>query len=273
MMADYHIHTRLCRHAEGEPREYVERAIALGMTEMGFADHLPFLNGWRPACGIRDDDWAMGVDELDDYVTLVQGLAREYSGDVHVVLGVEADYIEATIDDTARVLSEYPFEYVIGSVHFVGDGFAYDHPAVRDRLPRYGIDRVFLESLELVARAAATGLFTVMGHLDLAKKFGHRPQDEGSIADAASAALRATAASGAALEFNTAGWRRQAGEAYPAPAILREAAGLGIPLTFGSDAHRPVEVGDQFRRAAAEARAAGYVAWQRLHGPLEELPC
>jgi histidinol-phosphatase (PHP family) len=65
MIADYHIHTHMCRHAEGEPREYVERAVELGMTEMGFADHLPFLGGWEPRHDLIDD-WAMRIDELDD---------------------------------------------------------------------------------------------------------------------------------------------------------------------------------------------------------------
>ena len=85
MIADYHIHTRLCRHAEGEPREYVERAVALGMDELGFADHLPFLGGWEPRHDLTDD-WAMRLDELDDYCTTVLGLAREYASDVRVVL-------------------------------------------------------------------------------------------------------------------------------------------------------------------------------------------
>ncbi len=62
MIADYHIHTRLCRHAEGEPREYVERALALGMTEMGFADHLPFLGGWEPR-----HDFRRGLEETVDW--------------------------------------------------------------------------------------------------------------------------------------------------------------------------------------------------------------
>ena len=127
MIADYHIHTRLCRHAEGEPREYVERAIALGMTEMGFADHLPFLGGWQPRHDLTDD-WAMRLDELDDYVALVQGLAREYEDDVRIILGIEADFIPDTLDETAAALEQYPFEYVIGSVHIIGDRFGFDHP-------------------------------------------------------------------------------------------------------------------------------------------------
>ena len=264
MIADYHIHTRLCRHAEGEPREYVERAISLGMSEMGFADHLPFLAGWRPGFGISGDDWSMRLDELDGYVSLVQALAREYAADLRILVGIEADYIEETLVETTRVLAEYPFDYVIGSVHMVGERFAFDHPASRGRVRAYGIDRMYRESLEQVERAAATGLFHVVGHLDQAKKFGFRPDDEEAVAAAASRALGAIRRAGAALELNTAGLRMPVDEAYPAPGLLAAARALQIPLTFGSDAHRPQEVGWAFDRAAQTAREAGYSATLRL---------
>ncbi len=155
MIADYHIHTGMCRHAEGEPREYVERALELGMTEMGFTDHLPFLGGWEPLHDLTDD-WAMRPDELDDYVALIQDLAREYAQDVRIVLGIEADFIPETLELTAATLEQYPFEYVIGSVHIVGDRFGFDHPEMEGRLTDYGIDRIHLESLDLARQAAET---------------------------------------------------------------------------------------------------------------------
>jgi len=265
MTADYHIHTRMCRHAEGEPREYVERALALGMDEMGFADHLPFLGGWEPRHDLTDD-WAMRPDELDEYCTIVLGLAREYAGDVRIVLGVEADFIPDTLDETAATLRQYPFEYVIGSVHIVGDRFGFDHPEMVARLEAYGIDRIHLESLELTRQAAECGLFDVVGHLDHAKKFGP-PQDAEAVAAAASAALRAVAAAGMRVEINTAGLRKPVGEAYPSPALLAEAHEHGIPLVLGSDAHRPEHVGYAFDRAAELARAAGYEALSRPYAP------
>jgi histidinol-phosphatase (PHP family) len=119
MIADYHIHTHLCRYAEGEPREYVERAVDLGMSELGFADHLPFLAAWGPRHDLPDD-WSMGLEELDGYVSSVQGLARDYAGELRIVLGIEADYIEETLDETADMLASYPFDSAIGSVHSVG---------------------------------------------------------------------------------------------------------------------------------------------------------
>jgi histidinol-phosphatase (PHP family) len=270
MTSDHHMHSDFCPHAEGAPREYVERAIELGMSEMGFSEHLPFPRGWRPRHDATDD-WAMAWDDVEDYVTVVRDLAAEYSADVRIVLGIEADYLDDAVDETAAALAAYPFDYVIGSVHVVGDRFGFDHPELRDRVPAYGLDRVHLETLELAARAAASGLFDVIGHLDHAKKLGP-PEDAEAVRAAASRALRAVAASGAALELNTAGLRKPVAETYPSPALLAEAHDLGIPLVFASDAHRPADVGAGFARAAAVARAAGYTETLSFAGaPAEAL--
>jgi histidinol-phosphatase (PHP family) len=269
MIADYHIHTRLCRHATGEPREYVERAAELGMTEMGFADHLPFLGGWQPRHDLADD-WSMREDELDEYVALVQDLAGEYAGDVRVLLGVEADFIPETVELTAGVLEQYPFDYVIGSVHIVGDRFGFDHPDMAGRLEGYGIDRIHRETLQLTRQLAESGLFDVAGHLDHAKKFG-RPVDDEEVAAAAGEALRAVRSAGMIMELNTAGLRKPVGDTYPGSRLLAGARELGIPLVFGSDAHRPGDVGHGFDRAAELARAAGYSAVRSLSTGAEEV--
>jgi histidinol-phosphatase (PHP family) len=268
MIADYHIHTRMCRHAEGEPREYVERAAELGMTEMGFADHLPFLGGWEPRHDLTDD-WAMRVDELDEYCTVVQDLAREYAPHLRIALGIEADFIPETLEDTAEVLRQYPFEYVIGSVHIVGDRFGFDHPEMAGQIQEYGLDRIHLESLYLTRQAAESGLFDVAGHFDHAKKFGP-PADAEAVAAAASAALRAVAAAGMCLEINTGGLRKAIGETFPAPGLLAEAHALGVPLVLGSDAHKPRDVGHGFDHAAELARAAGYRELRRLPSGVAE---
>jgi histidinol-phosphatase (PHP family) len=266
MIADYHIHTPLCGHAEGEPREYVEQAIACGLTEIGFSDHLPLSMYRQPG-------YAMQREDVDGYVSLVRDLAQEYASRVRILLGGEVDFFEQSIEQDAALLAEYPFDYAIGSVHFVGDGFAYDHPGSREHYRGYGVDNVYVQSYDLVAKAAATGLFRIIGHLDLAKKHGHRPEDPAGVAAPASAALAAIKASGAAIELNTAGWRKPVGEAYPSPALLSEASSLGIPLTFGSDAHHPRDVGAHFDRAVTVARQCGYTGALLLSaGKVKELP-
>lgn len=270
MIADYHIHTKMCRHAEGEAREYIERAVELGMREMGFAEHLPFPDGWKPRYDLTDD-WAMPVDELEVYVALIQGLAREYASEVRIALGIEADFIPETVEGTAALLEQYPFDYVVGSVHIVGDRFGFDHPEMEGRLADYGLDRIHLESLDLMRQAAETGLFDIAGHLDHAIKFGP-PEDAEAVAAAGSAALRAVAAAGMTLELNTGGLRKAVGCVFPAPELLAQAHALGIPLVFGSDAHRPVDVGHGFEQAACIARRAGYTELRSLTGGMQVLP-
>jgi histidinol-phosphatase (PHP family) len=256
MTADYHIHTGLCPHAEGDLRAYVERALALGLSQIGFADHLPFVAGWQPRHD-PTDDWSMRLDQLEDYVTQVQGLAREYADDLRISLGIEADFIPETLVETAALLRRYPFDYVIGSIHVVGDRFGFDHPEMAKHTAAYGVDRLHLETLDLMRQAAESGLFNVAGHLDHAKKFGP-PRDHEAVAAAASAALRAVSAAGMIIELNTAGLRRPVGEASPGPRLLAEAHELGIPLMLGSDAHRPDDVARDFDVAAELARRGGY---------------
>ena len=272
MIADYHIHTRMCRHAEGEPREYVERAVELGMTEMGFADHLPFLGGWEPRHDLTDD-WAMRPDELDDYVALVQDLAREYAqrrahrprhrGRLHPRdrWRTRRRSSRSTRSSTSSAPCTSSATASASTIRRWRGGSA-----------AYGIDRIHLESLDLARQAAESGLFDVAGHLDHAGKFGP-PEDAEAVAAAASAALRAVAAAGMALEINTGGLRKPIGRAFPAPALLAEASGLGIPLVLGSDAHRPGDVGHGFDHAAGLARAAGYTALRSVaSGEQEPLP-
>lgn len=265
MIADYHIHTHLCGHAAGEPREYVESALHRGLDEMGFADHLPMVRSWKPT-------YSMRRDELDGYVTMVQELAREYASDIRILLGVEADFFAGAEDELAELLGAYPFDYTIGSVHELTDGFIFDVDENRDAIPVYGVDRVYLAYYDLMRQAAETGLFTVAGHFDLPKKFGHRPVDEAAVAAAATAALAAVSRSGAALEINTHGWADAVGEAYPGRELLALARARDVPLTFGSDAHEPAGVAARFDAAASLARDAGYAAVRRLSGGFEELP-
>ena len=256
MSGDYHMHTELCGHAEGEPQAYVERAVELGFTEIGFADHLPMFEHWRHRL-------TMVPEQLDGYVTSVRDLAQSYP-EIRILLGVEADYMEGGEERLAALLGQYDFDYVIGSVHFLSDGFGFDQPRLRAEFELRRADTIYRENYRLVGQAAATGLFDVIGHLDLPKKFGDRPVDEAAVAASAQDALTAIAAAGMAIEINTAGLRRPVGEAYPTAALLASAAALHIPLVFGSDAHRPEEVGADFDHARELARAAGFTSTLRL---------
>lgn len=250
-LVDYHIHTYRCGHAVGSMEEYVQRAIALGLREIGFSDHLHLYFLPREQ---RDPTLAMAEEELPEYVDSVLQLRRQYP-QIPIRLGVEADYFPSHEDALARILEPYPWDYVYGSVHFIG-GWGFDDPKHIDRYADWDIDELYRTYFDLVRGAAATGLFDIIGHLDVVKKFGHRPAaDPAGLFTAVAAALRDA---GVCIEVSTAGLRKPVGEIYPGPALLAECACQGVPASLGSDAHQPSEVGIDFDRALEALGAAGY---------------
>ena len=121
MRVDYHVHTKLCGHARGEMRQYVEAAIEMGIVKLGFADHTPL----PPEK--KDPGLAMDEAQVEGYVEAVLALRDEYKGQIEIALGFEADYIPGYEEEIERIISPYPVDYVYGSVHFLGD-WAYDSP-------------------------------------------------------------------------------------------------------------------------------------------------
>jgi histidinol-phosphatase (PHP family) len=250
---DYHVHTT---HSDGSGsvEECVQRAVALGLPEIGIADHLS---------GVRHADWdaaTIPFELLDDYVADVLAVAARHD-DIRVLLGVEADYVVEHEAGFAELLPAYPFDYVVGGIHVLG-GFDFDDPAKRGD-PRWSDpDTLFLAYYEAARRAAEFGRFAFIAHLDYVGLWGHKP---GPGVDAAiDAALDAMAASGTAIELNTDRVSDPAGVMYPSPGTLRRACERGIPLVVSSDAHAPGHVGRLWDEAMAMARQVGYRETLRL---------
>jgi histidinol-phosphatase (PHP family) len=122
---------------------------------------------------------------------------------------------------------------------------------------------VWTKYFERLTLAAESGLFDILGHADLCKKFCIRPQAD--CAPLFRRFLEAVRRNGSAIELNTSGLRKDCREIYPSPAIVQIAAEIGVPITFGSDAHAPGEVGMNFAEAVQLARSAGYTHYRRFH--------
>lgn len=236
-MVDSHVHTPLCGHAEGAPGEYLFHARKAGLRGLVFTDHSPMPPWYDPQS-------RMGLAELPFYLLALERV-REASPDLYVGIGLEADYHPGTEAFVAHLLKAYPFDYVLGSVHFLG-AWPLDHPDHQGEYAWRDLKEVFRAYFQEVEKAAQSGLFHAIGHLDLPKKFGHRLPEE-ALLELAEPALRAMAEAGLFLDVNTAGLRKPVGEVYPAPALLRRARELGLGVVLGSDAHRPEEVGFAFR--------------------------
>jgi histidinol-phosphatase (PHP family) len=245
---DYHMHTPLCHHATGEPVDYARRAVEVGLTEIGFSDHSPMP---------RDDfdNWRMRADQLDEYVAKVR-LAQKEFPQLTIRLALEVDYLPGGEDWIRKLAARHPWDYFIGSVHYVSGSWAIDDPQKLSEWKNrdaFEVWQIYFERLEL---AAESKLFEIIGHVDLPKKFGIRPAQD--CAPLYEKFLKAAKKSGCAIELNTAGLRKDCKEIYPSREILRLAFQKGVPITFGSDAHASEEVGLNFAQAISLAREAGY---------------
>jgi histidinol-phosphatase (PHP family) len=251
-LVDYHVHTYRCGHAGGASRDFVVRALELGLSEIGFTDHIP-LYFLPPEA--RDPKLAMREDQFDEYVREVEAVREQFAGRIAVRLGLEADYAEGHEAELSRWLARADWDLVLGSVHWVRGDWIDDPGRSPARFEREGAEALYDEYYRLLSGAARTGFFDVLTHFDLPKKHGHRPR--APRIEAEEAALAAARLAGCAVEISSAGLRKAVAEAYPEPRLLERLVDLGIPVTFSSDAHAPAEVGWGYDRTVALARAAG----------------
>ncbi len=246
--ADLHMHTPLCRHATGQPTDYARRAVEIGLTEIGFSDHSPMR---------RDDfdDWRMRFDQLGEYVESVRKAQKDFPK-LAIRLALEVDYLPGHEDWIRELTALHPWDYFIGSVHYVSDSWAVDNPNELAKWKQRDVWETWSVYFERLTMAAETSLFEIIGHADLPKKFGHRPSRD--CTPLFEKFLDAARKRGCAIELNTAGLRKDCREIYPSREILQLARQRDVPITFGSDAHAPGDVGADFAKALEWARSAGY---------------
>ncbi|MDX9979064.1 MAG: histidinol-phosphatase HisJ family protein [Lentisphaeria bacterium] len=235
--------------------EMVAAAAAAGLVEFGMSDHY-VLTPYRAS---NASEWSMPLDRLHDYAAEVQAAQRE---DIQVRLCLETDYFPETWRDLPGRLAGIPFDCLIGSVHYANE-FPIDGNAVFwTPLSQEQVDEVHRLYWTRIRELAECGLFDLVGHLDLPKKFGFYPKAD--LAREREAALDAIAAAGMAIELNTAGWDKPCAECYPAPDLLRAARRREIPVAISADSHAPGTVTAHFRRAAELLRGLGFASTVRF---------
>ncbi|MFC1614221.1 histidinol-phosphatase HisJ [Gemmatimonadota bacterium] len=249
-MIDYHIHTRYCGHAEGQMQEYVERAVALGLKEMGFSGHFPYPASFDPPL----PDCVIPEKIFTGYLDEARRLRELYAGRISIRIGAEFDYLGQShvicpLDEARRL----GLDFCMASVHIV-DNLVVDYSpeVLLADLERTGwdIDTMYERYYQALMEAARPGFCTTIGHLDVVKKFNSDPRlqprkDHSPLIDRL---LDTMASSGTVMEINTAGWDKPCAEQYPSAEIIRRAVDRGVRITAGSDAHSPGQVGRHFDR-------------------------
>jgi histidinol-phosphatase (PHP family) len=259
MLTDYHVHLR--PDEDGTPaaryftaanaERYRTVAEEHGIAELGVAEHVhrftaaldvwqhPF---WRESA----------TDDLDAYVSFV----RE---ETDLRLGIEADFVPGREDRMATLLDAHEWDYVVGSVHFLGD-FAvdWDDPEIdiwrREATP----ERVWKRYFETVRASVLTGMYDIIAHPDLVKIWGSgRPAPDTDPRFYYEPVVEAMLDAGVAMEVSTAGLRKPVREIYPARGMLEMAVDAGLPIALSSDAHLPAQIGYEYEQAVALLQDCG----------------
>jgi len=257
MHIDYHTHHERCGHAVGKLEEYVQRGIELGLQQLGLSDHLPLIHV-DPASYYPE--MAMPMAELPRYVEECLTLKERYRGVIDLRVGLETDYIEGYEEQIREILSPYPWDYLIGSVHFLGEWDITDHRQVHGWEGKDALE-VYRLYYDAVKKSALSGLYDIIGHMDVIKRFGYGPQTPEGTAEVRALeleTLKVIADSGIAMELNASGLTKPCAEMFPAEHLLQEALKLGIPLTLGSDAHDPAKLGDGLQEARSMLWHTGF---------------
>lgn len=236
-----------CGHATGEMRDYVERAIDIGLAEIGFSDHMPLLHTF-------DSTLTMSWDELPFYIADVKKLKEEYRR-IEIKLGIEVDYVKGREAELKSLIDDFDFDYVLGSVHFL-EGWGIDDRRYIDNYQNYDILDLYKRYFSLVDEAARSGLFDIIAHPDLIKKYGFRPESD--ISEIYEETAKSIAEADVAIEISSAGLRKPVKEIYPTQNFIDICFRRGVPIVVGSDAHHPNDVGRDFNFLLESAAKAGY---------------
>lgn len=225
MKINLHTHTPRCRHAKGSEREYVEKAIEGGMTVLGFSDHTP-----QYFDGDYYSTMRMYPEELEDYVTVVEDLKKEYADDIRIYLGLEVEYYPRYFGRLLDHIADYPFDYLIQGQHFLGNEddmnlFYVGHD--------FDDEEKFRLYVSQTIEGMKTGKFLYLAHPDLPSFKGDHELWRSSMRTLAQAAKELDIP----LEINLQGlWMNRH---YPNPEFWEIAGEVGNKAVIGADAHFP----------------------------------
>ena len=262
--ADVHNHT-VASHGLATVGEMFAAARARDLAWYGFSEHSPLPPGY--SCPLYKGDLAV---TFPAYAAEVMALREQTAGHAaggqapapRVLMGMELDWLPVNMPWMRDMVGRYPFDYIIGGLHFVGDvpvGSPRSWGPEVERAERFARYDAYYEAMQGLA---ASGMVDVVAHPDFIKVCCYEDflawQALPGSTERMAAALEAMRATDTAMEVSSAGLRKPFHEPYPGPAIMRLAADLGLSISFGSDAHNTQDTGSHFDELAAYAAAYGF---------------
>ncbi len=249
-LVDYHMHTVLS-DGKDSYEEMIKVAIEKGLAEIGFTDHV---------C-LKPVDWAINLVDIPVMTAQITDLQEKYKSRIHIRYGIEVDYFPGYEPEIKDIIASIPLDYVIGSVHFIGD---WNFDTDKSLYGKWSNDHLYGMYFDLIQQAVRSNLFDVIGHLDIIKKFRVYPEtnQDKLIEDT----LKLIQQNNVVVELNTGGIDRPCAEMTPSPKILEMCHKHNIPVTLSSDAHRAIHVARHYETAVDVLQRIGYtdiVAFQK----------
>ena len=240
---DYHMHSN---YSDGRsaPEDYISPAIAAGLSEIGFSEHLTLFKDL--------EDWNMNPVNISPYINHLETL-RKNTKNIKIKIGLEVDFFAGKEKEIRAYLNPLPLDYIIGSVHYLGEKTVDVGPEFYEGK---SIDRLFESYFDSVCAAAASGLFDIIGHCDLIRIYGYKPSfDQEPLYRKLAKTMKTH---NVAFEVNTNGRNRPLADFYPDRRFLHIFREENVPVCVNSDAHMPSRVGQYFDEAYELLRYVGF---------------
>lgn len=248
-LIDYHLHTNATEDAENTIEQMAGAAAERGLSEIMITDHYI----------IDEPGYRVSPKRLEQHFKAAESLSEKYG--LKVLIGLEMDYFEEHEDRLRKVLDSFDFDMVTGAAHYVdGLGLAFEPHTIR-LFEKYPPAECYRKSFDNAAKAAASGMFDVIAHMDIVMKYsirrwGEVPFDE--YAESFGALLAAMKKTGTGFEVNCRGFDHQPGRQYPSAMLMEKLLAAGVDtVTLGSDSHCVDLVGEDLGRGFQALRQAG----------------
>jgi histidinol-phosphatase (PHP family) len=240
---DYHMHSTFS-DGRSAPEDYIEQAVASGLSELGFSEHLTLFK--------ELEEWNMKPENIISYINHIETL-RNNTKDIKIKIGLEVDFFAGKEDEISAFLKPLPLDYIIGSVHYLGEKTV-------DIGPEYyegkSFDSLFASYFNSVIVAVSSGLFDIIGHCDLIRIFGYKPSyNQESYYRTLAKTMKKH---NVAFELNTNGRNRPLADFYPDRRFLHVFREENVPVCVNSDAHMPSRVAQYFDEAYELLRYTGF---------------
>jgi len=241
-MVDYHMHSVLS-DGQNSYEEMIRMAISKGLDEIGFSDHV---------C-LKPVAWAIRMEDIPVMTRQLLDLKEKYKDKIQVRYGIEVDYFPGHEDELRELIESIPVDYVIGSVHFIGN---WNFDVDQSLYGKWSNDKLYEKYFALIQKAAQSELFDTIGHIDIIKKFGVYPEtNQDKLFEDT---IKIIKEHNLVVELNAGGMDRPYAEFMPGARLLEMCHRHHVPVTLASDAHRAEQIARHYESAIALLSHIGY---------------